>query len=153
MGRFLTHSSLFFFLQWESHGCQVYNLIKLYTPYTYLFFFCCYSVGSLNCGSTISGFTTGSRHESVRSKRFSVWQGPSAIKLLYNLLLEPMEDELPEEGAEIMLVLDSTLFMVPWAMLKGSCNPEIFSERYVVCTYINIIWLQGFLQEEGGRIG
>ena len=48
-----------------------------------------------------------------------------------------MEDELPEEGAEIMLVLDSTLFMVPWAMLKGSCNPEIFSERYVVvCTYI-----------------
>ena len=43
-----------------------------------------------------------------------------------------MEDELPEEGAEIMLVLDSTLFMVPWAMLKGSCNPEIFSERYVV---------------------
>ena len=95
-----------------------------------------YSVGSLNCGSTISGFTTGSRHESVRSKRFSIWQGPSAIKLLYNLLLEPMEDELPEEGAEIMLVLDSTLFMVPWAMLKGSCNPEIFSERYVHMTYV-----------------
>ena len=45
-----------------------------------------------------------------------------------------MEDELPEEGAEIMLVLESTLFMVPWAMLKGSCNPEIFSERYVYNT-------------------
>ena len=105
-------------------------LIKLY-------FFFCYSVGSLNCGSTISGFTTGSRHESVRSKRFSVWQGPSAIKLLYNLLLEPMEDELPEEGAEIMLVLESTLFMVPWAMLKGSCNPEIFSERYVPTLFRN----------------
>ena len=48
-----------------------------------------------------------------------------------------MEDELPEEGAEIMLVLESTLFMVPWAMLKGSCNPEIFSERYVPTLFRN----------------
>ena len=39
MGRFLTHSSLFFFLQWESHGCQVYNLIKLYTPSLFILFF------------------------------------------------------------------------------------------------------------------
>jgi hypothetical protein len=28
------------------------------------------------------------------------------------LLLEPMEDEFPEEGSEIMLVLESNLFMV-----------------------------------------
>ena len=152
MGRFLTHSSLFFFYNGRAMDVKYIIWSNYIVLLLYLFFFC-YSVGSLNCGSTISGFTTGSRHESVRSKRFSVWQGPSAIKLLYNLLLEPMEDELPEEGAEIMLVLDSTLFMVPWAMLKGSCNPEIFSERYVVCTYINIIWLQGFLQEEGGKIG
>ena len=31
---------------------------------------------------------------------------------LYSLLLEPMEDEFPEEGSEIMLVLESNLFMV-----------------------------------------
>jgi hypothetical protein len=40
-----------------------------------------YSVGSINCGSTVSGFTTtGSRHESARNRRSSLWQGPSAIK-------------------------------------------------------------------------
>ena len=50
-----------------------------------------------------------------------------------------MEDELPEEGAEIMLVLESTLFMVPWAMLKGSCNPEIFSERYVLIHFYIVV--------------
>ena len=72
-----------------------------------------YSVGSINCGSTVSGFTTtGSRHESARNRRSSLWQGPSAIKALYSLLLEPMEDEFPEEGSEIMLVLESNLFMV-----------------------------------------
>ena len=27
-----------------------------------------YSVGSINCGSTVSGFTTGSRHESARNR-------------------------------------------------------------------------------------
>ncbi len=93
-----------------------------------------YSVGSINCGSTLSGFTTQtaqSRHESIRNRR-SIWQGPAAIKALYSLLLEPMEDEFPEEGSEIMLVLDSNLFMVPWAMLKGPCIPEYFCERYSI---------------------
>ena len=89
-----------------------------------------FSVGSVNCGSTVSGLTTGSRHGSVRSRRSSLWQGPSAVKALYNLLIEPLEDDLPEEGAEIMLVLDSNLFMVPWSMLRGSCHPEYMCERF-----------------------
>jgi CHAT domain-containing protein len=89
-----------------------------------------FSVGSVNCGSTVSGLTTGSRHGSVRSRRSSLWQGPSAVKALYSLLIEPMEDDLPEEGTEIMLVLESNLFMVPWSMLKGACNPEYLCERY-----------------------
>ena len=61
---------------------------------------------------TLGFTTTGSRHESARNRRSSLWQGPSAIKALYSLLLEPMEDEFPEEGSEIMLVLESNLFMV-----------------------------------------
>ena len=91
-----------------------------------------YSVGSLNCGSTVSGFTTNSRHESARHRRSALWQGPAAIKALYTLLLEPLEDEFPEEGSEIMLVLESNLFMVPWSMLKGACVPEYFCERYSI---------------------
>ena len=91
-----------------------------------------FSVGSINCGSTVSGFTTNSRHESARNRRSALWQGPSAIKALYSLLLEPLEDEFPEEGSEIMLVLDSNLFMVPWSMLKGACVPEYFCERYSI---------------------
>ena len=54
-----------------------------------------YSVGSINCGSTVSGFTTtGSRHESARNRRSSLWQGPSAIKgkiIFSNLFLKRIQ--------------------------------------------------------------
>ena len=63
-----------------------------------------------------------------------------------------MEDELPEEGAEIMLVLESTLFMVPWAMLKGSCNPEIFSERYVLIHFYIVVDRNSYKNCSGARL-
>ena len=41
------------------------------------------------------------------------------MKKLYRLLLEPLEDDLPEGyPGEIMLVLDADLYLVPFAMLK-----------------------------------
>ena len=54
-----------------------------------------------------------------RSRRHH-WQGPSCLKKLYRLLLEPLEDDLPEGyPGEIMLVLDADLYLVPFAMLKA----------------------------------
>ena len=91
-----------------------------------------FSVGSIGCGSTMSGLTAASsRHGSTRSRRHHLWQGPSCLKKLYQLLLEPMEDELPEGyPCELMLVLEGDLYLVPFAMLKGPSCPEPLCERY-----------------------
>ena len=88
----------------------------------------------------VSGGSTfaGSRHGSTRSGHASrrgnfgggqLWQGPSAIKQLYQLLIEPLEDDLPE-GGELMLVLEGDLYLVPFSMLRGSNNPEYLCERF-----------------------
>ena len=56
---------------------------------------------------------------SIRSRRHH-WQGPSCLKKLYQLLLGPLEDDLPEGyPSELMLVLDADLYLVPFAMLKA----------------------------------
>lgn len=93
-----------------------------------------FSVGSLNNERTGPGSTyAGSRHGSTRSGRRGnlnhLWQGPSALKQLYQLLIEPLEDDLPE-GGELMLILEDDLYLVPFAMLKGVTNPEYLCERF-----------------------
>ena len=51
----------------------------------------------------------------------SLWQGPSSLKALYKLLLEPMEEDLPEGyPCELVLVLEGDLYLVPFSMLRGS---------------------------------
>ena len=90
-----------------------------------------FSVGSLGANSTISGLTVASsRHGSTRSRR-NHWQGPSCLKKLYQLLLEPLEEEMPEGyPCEIMLVLEGDLYLVPFAMLKGPSDTEVLCEKY-----------------------
>ena len=80
-----------------------------------------FSVGSVGgAGSVVTA--ASSRHGgggSTRSRRHH-WQGPSCLKKLYRLLLEPVEDDLPEGyPSELMLVLDGDLHLVPFAMLKA----------------------------------
>ncbi len=91
-----------------------------------------FSVGSVGGGSTVS-----SRHNnSTRSRkhsnhRNSSWQGPTAIKRLYEMLLEPLEDDLPEGyPREVMLILEGDLYLVPFAMLKGPHCTETLCERF-----------------------
>jgi len=58
------------------------------------------------------------------------WQGPSAaVKQLYQMLIEPLEDDLPE-GGELILVLDGDLYLLPFPMLRGGGNPEFLCERF-----------------------
>ncbi|TRY69941.1 hypothetical protein TCAL_01247 [Tigriopus californicus] len=91
-----------------------------------------FSVGSVGAGSTMSGLTASSRH-STRSRRG--WQGPSCLKKLYKVLIEPMEDELPENyPCELMLVLEGDLYLVPFAMLKGPTSTECLCERFSLIT-------------------
>jgi len=91
-----------------------------------------FSVGSLNNEKTGPGSTyAGSRHGSTRSGRRGnhLWQGPAGLKQLYQLLIEPLEDDLPE-GGELMLVLEDDLYLVPFSMLKSVSNPEYLCERF-----------------------
>ena len=107
-----------------------------------------FSVGSVNCGSTISGAVSrqSARGSTVGGKRNlggpvgrALWQGPSSLRSLYKLLLEPMEEDLPEGyPCELVLVLEGDLYLVPFSMLRGSVGSgssaesttEYLCERY-----------------------
>ena len=51
------------------------------------------------------------------------------MKQLYQMLIDPLEDDLPE-GGELVLVLDGDLYLVPFPMLRGGSNPEFLCERF-----------------------
>ncbi|XP_067636039.1 tetratricopeptide repeat protein 28 isoform X1 [Eurosta solidaginis] len=104
------------------------------------------SVASLQ-GSTRS---IGSLQGSTRSRRaptLPVWQGPSCLHTLYNLLLEPFDDLLPsgcsvsrQGRKELILVLENELYLVPFAILRSAKEDgEYLSER---CSIITIPSLQ-----------
>ena len=88
-----------------------------------------FSVGSVGGTSTVSGLTSNSRGGSSRSRRYG-WQGHSSLKNLYTLLIEPLEDELPEGPSELMLVLDGDLYLVPFSVLRGSHCTDYLCERF-----------------------
>lgn len=102
------------------------------------------SVASLQ-GSTRS---IGSLQGSSRSRRTpTVWQGPSCLHTLFNILMAPFDDLLPTGGAvsrqgrkELILVLDNELYLVPFAILRSSKEDgEYLSER---CSLITVPSLQ-----------
>uniref|UniRef100_A0A182NRB1 TPR_REGION domain-containing protein n=1 Tax=Anopheles dirus TaxID=7168 RepID=A0A182NRB1_9DIPT len=99
------------------------------------------SVASLQ-GSTRS---IGSLQGSTRSRRSNMlppWQGPSCLHVLYNLLLAPFEDLLPDISTtarigrrELILVLEKELYLVPFAILRsGDEDGEYLSERCSLLT-------------------
>lgn len=96
------------------------------------------SVASLQ-GSTRS---VGSR-SSRRAPTLPAWRGPSCLHTLYNLLLAPFDDLLPSGGPnasrqgrrELVLVLDSSLYLVPFAILRAAREDgEYLSERCAILT-------------------
>ncbi|XP_055605739.1 tetratricopeptide repeat protein 28-like, partial [Uranotaenia lowii] len=99
------------------------------------------SVASLQ-GSTRS---IGSLQGSTRSRRSTMlppWQGPSCLHVLYNLLLAPFEDLLPDISTtsrigrrELILVLEKELYLIPFAILRsGDETGEYLSERCSLLT-------------------
>jgi CHAT domain-containing protein len=92
-----------------------------------------FSVGSLGAASSLSAAAAASRHGSSRSRRSnrSHWAGPSSARALYQMLVAPMEDDLPEGyPCELMLVLEGDLYLVPFAMLKAPDWTECLCEKY-----------------------
>uniref|UniRef100_A0A0K2TA00 Uncharacterized protein n=1 Tax=Lepeophtheirus salmonis TaxID=72036 RepID=A0A0K2TA00_LEPSM len=86
-----------------------------------------FSVGSLGGGTT----SNASKHGSVRSRK-NMWQGPASLKALYTLLLEPIEDDLPEGyPRDLLLVLEKDLYLVPFATLKNR-EHEYLCEKYSI---------------------
>uniref|UniRef100_A0A8W7PRL9 CHAT domain-containing protein n=1 Tax=Anopheles coluzzii TaxID=1518534 RepID=A0A8W7PRL9_ANOCL len=87
----------------------------------------------------------GSLQGSTRSRRSNMlppWQGPSCLHVLYNLLLAPFEDLLPDISTtarigrrELILVLEKELYLVPFAILRsGDEDGEYLSERCSLLT-------------------
>lgn len=115
-----------------------------------------FSLGSISSlqGSTRS--SVGSLHGgSTRSRRSNVlpsWQGPSCLHVLYNLLLAPFEDLLPDCGSsgqsglrDVILVLENDLYLVPFALLRSAEeNGEYFGER---CSLLTVDSLQTLRQK------
>jgi CHAT domain-containing protein len=94
-----------------------------------------FSVGSLGGVSNGGALTSSSsRAGSTRSRRGGgrAWQGPSSLQQLYQLLIEPMEDDLPEGGAaaELLLVLEGDLYLIPFPVLKGPNCMEYLCEKF-----------------------
>ena len=90
-----------------------------------------FSVGSVGGLSTASGLAPQSRSGSTRSRGRAAWQGPSALRHLYQLLIEPMEDDLPDGfPSELMLVLEGDLYLIPFPVLKGTNCTDFLCERF-----------------------
>lgn len=103
------------------------------------------SIGSLQHGGS-----TRSRANTIPST--SSWQGPTCLHVLYNLLLAPFEDLLPNCGSsprigrrELILVLEDSLYLVPFAILRsGDEHGEFLSER---CSLLTVPSLQALRQK------
>ena len=90
-----------------------------------------FSVGSVGGTSTVSGPVASVRGGSTRgSRRWHGWSGHSSFRDLYQLLIQPMEDELPEGPSELLLVLDGDLYLVPFSVLRGPSCAEHLCERF-----------------------
>ncbi|KAH8270576.1 hypothetical protein KR018_012028 [Drosophila ironensis] len=104
-----------------------------------------FSVGSV--GGSVASLQGSTRSLSSRSSRrapdrtLPTWRGPSCLHTLYNLLLAPFDDLLPSGSAnrqgrrELILVLDSSLYLVPFAILRAAKEDgEYLSERCAILT-------------------
>ncbi|XP_044251803.1 tetratricopeptide repeat protein 28 [Drosophila takahashii] len=113
-----------------------------------------FSVGSV--GGSVASLQGSSRSLGSRSSRrapaLPAWRGPSCLHTLYNLLLAPFDDLLPAGGAsasrqgrrELILVLDSSLYLVPFAILRAAREDgEYLSERCAILTAPSLQSLRG----------
>lgn len=110
------------------------------------------SVASLQ-GSTRSVGSRSSRRTAAPSAAPSApaWRGPACLHTLYNLLLAPFDDLLPSGACvsrqgrrELILILDSALYLVPFAILRAAGDEgEYLSERCALLTAPSLQALRG----------
>ncbi|XP_034658432.1 tetratricopeptide repeat protein 28 [Drosophila subobscura] len=102
-----------------------------------------FSLGSV--GGSVASLQGSTRSVGSRSSRRAppvpAWRGPSCLHTLYNLLLAPFDDLLPSANLsrqgrrELILVLDSSLYLVPFAILRAAGEDgEYLSERCAILT-------------------
>ncbi|XP_038059713.1 tetratricopeptide repeat protein 28-like isoform X2 [Patiria miniata] len=74
--------------------------------------------------------------KSVKQKQLKSWSGRPPLRVLYDLLIAPMEDVLPQPNGpntpatDLVLVLEGDLYLVPFPVLKGTSMTECLQERF-----------------------
>ena len=76
------------------------------------------------------------------------WSAKPPLRALYELLIAPMEDALPassfeNEGSDLALVLQADLYLVPFAVLKGSMSKDCLFRRFRLITVPSLLALRG----------
>lgn len=114
-----------------------------------------YSLSSLFSLGSVASLQGSTRSVGSRSSRRApappVWRGPACLHTLYNLLLAPFDDLLPSGTSvsrqgrrELILVLDSALYLVPFAILRAAGDDgEYLSERCALLTAPSLQALRG----------
>eukprot|EP00057_Strongylocentrotus_purpuratus_P029870 XP_780072.4 PREDICTED: tetratricopeptide repeat protein 28 [Strongylocentrotus purpuratus] len=70
--------------------------------------------------------------------RHKSWSGKPPLRALYDVLIAPLEDALPQPNGpdtprtDLVLVLEGDLYLVPFSILKGGSSTESFHERFNV---------------------
>ncbi|EDW00196.1 GH12733 [Drosophila grimshawi] len=114
-----------------------------------------YSLSSLFSLGSVASLQGSTRSVGSRSSRRApappAWRGPACLHTLYNLLLAPFDDLLPSVASvsrqgrrELILVLDSALYLVPFAILRAAGDDgEYLSERCALLTAPSLQALRG----------
>lgn len=114
-----------------------------------------YSLSSLFSLGSVASLQGSTRSVGSRSSRRApappAWRGPACLHTLYNLLLAPFDDLLPSGASvsrqgrrELILVLDSALYLVPFAILRAAGDDgEYLSERCALLTAPSLQALRG----------
>ncbi|XP_063965806.1 tetratricopeptide repeat protein 28-like isoform X1 [Lytechinus pictus] len=87
--------------------------------------------------------------------RHKSWSGKPPLRALYDVLIAPLEDALPQPNGpdtprtDLVLVLEGDLYLVPFSILKGGSSTESFHERFNVrmvpslrALNLNLYWEQ-----------
>ncbi|KAH8394400.1 hypothetical protein KR222_002313, partial [Zaprionus bogoriensis] len=114
-----------------------------------------YSLSSLFSLGSVTSLQGSTRSVGSRSSRRApappAWRGPACLHTLYNLLLAPFDDLLPSGASvsrqgrrELILVLESALYLVPFAILRAAGDDgEYLSERCALLTAPSLQALRG----------
>lgn len=89
------------------------------------------------------------RHKQMGNSNHNSKSSKTPLTLLYELLLQPLEDELaafenhPQSSRKIAFVLPGDLIIVPFASLRASQTSPYLSERFYLSIAPSLISLEG----------